>query len=92
MTAYTPNNSHDPKTDHRSLAGLAIAAAGLLGLVILWPSNTKSEAPAKLYTVDGCDIYRFTDGGDINYIARCSNGNVATTYDQGRKHAITETK
>ena len=92
-TSYTPANSHDPKTDHRSLLYLvlfalfvfvAIAAAG----GAFTPKTDWAEA--KPYAeVDGCTVYRFDDEDGINYFATCGEDKVTTTYSKGSRHIMT---
>ena len=49
-----------------------------------------SVKPAKIHTVDGCDVYRFVDESETGYFVRCAN-NKASTSVKG-EHVITELK
>lgn len=92
MSAYKASNSHDPKTDHRSLVILVIAAlAGLIGLAV-WAGafEPTSEEPTFLYSADGCDVYRFVDESETGHFVRCANGKASTSVKG--KHVITEPK
>ncbi len=84
------STSHDPKTDHRSL--VIIAVIGLGSLIAIAGANgafePTSAAPTKLYSVDGCDLYRFEDNSETGYFARCSNGKASTSVKG--KHVTTE--
>ena len=92
MSAYTPSNSHDPKTDHRSILILAsLALAVVIGVVAVSGGfKAKSEEPTKLYSVDGCDLYRFVDKRETGHFVRCDNGKASTSVNG--KHIITEPK
>ena len=86
----TQSTSHDPKSDHRSLAILAFFGGGIF-IAVLGLSGAFGQgnsAPVKLYTVDGCDLYRFVEDGEKNFFARCANGKVATT-DADGKYIVT---
>lgn len=88
----SPSTSHDPKTDSRSLVILlAIAVVACIGLAgYLGAFKPVSTAPKKLYTIDGCDVYRFVDENETGYFARCQNGNASTTVKA--KHVLTTPK
>lgn len=73
--------------------GFLILFLGLFIIGTLWVGGafkTESVAPTKVYTIDGCDLYQFTDNGRKGYFAHCPNGRVATTYDDGKSHIVTE--
>lgn len=95
MTTYTPSNSHDPKTDHRSLlvlVGVAVTVLVCITGAFYFPVKAKTAPKPEPYTsIDGCTVYRFNDEDGKNYFARCPNGKVSTTDSNGRS-IITEPK
>lgn len=86
--SYTQNNSHDPKTDHRSLGILVIIVLfGIAGVIALMIGDTTKPAsvdPYKYAEVDGCSVYRFDDEEGPNYFANCPTGNSAVTMARGK--------
>lgn len=91
MSAYTPSNSHDPKTDHRSIIILvSLALAVVIAIAGGTALRSKSEEPTKLYSVDGCDLYRFVDKRETGHFVRCDNGKASTSVKG--KHIVTEPK
>lgn len=96
MTAYNTSNSHDPKTDHRSLYTLiVICALGVVGIlaafgVLPGTGEMKSTVAQPFAVIDGCTVYRFEDEDGTNYFATCGNGKVSTTYANGTRHIITQ--
>ena len=50
------------------------------------PGSNTAFKVEKLFTVDGCMVYRFEDDGDLRYFANCGAGGAATmqTHSCGR--------
>jgi hypothetical protein len=90
---YGPSNSHDPKTDHRSIIyGCLIFGCIIIAAIVgsVRSFEGANIAPAKLHSIDDCDLYRAKDRGEYVYFARCGNGKVSTSRDDN--HVITERK
>jgi hypothetical protein len=45
--------------------------------VAVQPTNNPEVNVSLLFSADGCDVYRFYDGGE-HYFARCQEGRVST--------------
>lgn len=64
-------------TNHAALALCALVAISLSGCMEAKKAETSTSAGTefvvdKLFTVDGCTVYRFEDGGRLRYFTNCS--------------------
>lgn len=92
MHNYTEHDSHDPKTDHRSLQIIVGGVAIFLVAAFLASYNRgKVDPDPTLYmTFDGCNVYRFEDEDGHNYFARCAAGEKVAVTDARGNHVITQ--
>ena len=94
MPNYTEHNSHDPKTDHRSLqilVGMAVIIVTAIGLSAYDNGKRDTKPNPSLYmSFDGCKVYRFEDENGHNYFARCPAGEKVSVTDSHGNHVITQ--
>ena len=45
-------------------------------------SSNAAVSVSLLTSSDGCDVYRFVDGGSINYFVRCTSGDASTAWSK----------
>lgn len=66
------------------LIALAVAAAlsGCYGKPQTQESVTPDFSVARLFTYDGCTVYRFNDGG-ARYFTRCDSGSSSAAWQEG---------
>ena len=69
---------------------LMVVCAGLVIWAILHFFSPRN-APEKLLTIDGCDIFSFVVKGNTHYFAKCGNGTVAVTNGETGEILITKT-
>lgn len=59
---------------------LAFVLCGCMGEAEMRVSASNGEFHvSRLFTADGCTVYRFGDGGRAHYFVRCAGGNAATS-------------
>ncbi len=68
------------KTTTLIVAALALAVAGCMRKPVETGKSDNAEIPVdRLFTKDGCTVYRFVDGGNSRYFVRCDGAASSST-------------
>jgi hypothetical protein len=54
-------------------------------------TDNPEVAVSKMFTHDGCTVYRFSDAGNYVYYAKCEGGQTNTSWDRSCGKNCTET-